>query len=414
MHASLAIDSSVPDPQRELRCLWLARDIPFPLDAGDRIYSAHLASALAKAGVSVRYLGHLPSQASSVPDNWLQDWIPVPGGRRSKSSALLSHQPFIAAMHATPAYQELLQAQLREPWDVVVMDGYGSGWALPQCLAAPARPLLVYLSHNHEERLWRDMTAATSLWKRPAVWQNFLKVRALERSLVKHATLVSTITEQDARVYQQFCRDKLGRQHYQHIVLTPGYAGRQRESRTIDDHTPRHVVLMGSFRWAIKQENLGQLLSLADSVFANHNIVLDVVGDIPAHFREQIQPGLRATVLHGFVDDPMPLLDRARMALVPEVVGGGFKLKLLDYVFCRIPVATLSAASAGIPDSLRACMIKADDLPTLINAVVATVDHTDELNRLQERAYQLAVPLFRWEDRGQELANKLRQLRGNL
>ncbi len=404
-----------PVPQ-QLRCLWLSRDIPFPQDAGDRIYSANLASALARANVEVRYLGYLQSSADAVPEEWVTNWIAVNGPKRSEHVALLSRYPRIAAVHATRSYRELLQRQLQEPWDAIVLDGYASGWALEECVQARARhsaygkaPVLVYLSHNHEESLWQAMTRATDSLsiKRLGVWQNYRKARALERAMVEQVDLVTTITPEDARTYarQQRGTSKPAAK----VVLTPGYAGPTRATRRINKGTPRHVVMMGSYRWLIKQENLRRLVQLADSTFAERNIVLDVIGDVPNELLQELQPKVRATRFHGFVDDVSTYFEQARLALVPEVVGGGFKLKFLDYVFGRVPVVTIRAASAGVPQALADCMLPCDDLQALVNTVINAIDNVDTLNQLQEQAYQRAASLFRWQDRGYALAAAIRK-----
>lgn len=395
-------------PAPPLRCLWLSRDIPFPQDAGDKIYSANLAAALANADVDVRYLGYLQPD-TQVPAHWVRDWVAVNGSKRSTLSALLSRYPRIAAVHATRNYRQLLQQQLDEPWDAIVLDGYGSGWALEACLQArtrqPHRPLLVYVSHNHEETLWRDMTYATAAlsMRRLAVWQNYRKARALERAMVRHADFITAISTEDAQTYSSQRRG--GRPS---VVLTPGYAGPKRRERRITGSTPRRVVMMGSYRWLIKQENLRHLVMLADPVFAAHNIVLDVIGDIPDKLLQELRSQARATCFHGFVADALPHFDKARLALVPEVVGGGFKLKFLDYVFGRVPVVTIASASNGVPGALAECMISCDNLEGMVKAVLRSIDDIDTLNLLQEQAWQRAAPLFLWDDRGQAMASAIR------
>jgi hypothetical protein len=117
---------------------------------------------------------------------------------------------------------------------------------------------------------------------------------------------------------------------------------------------------------------------------------------------------LKATRLHGFVQDPTPLFEGARIALVPEAIGGGFKLKFLDYVFRRMPVATLADAAAGLPAALRDQMLQSDALSSLADDVVRQIDRTENLDQLQEHAFQAAGNLFQWRDRGLALASALK------
>lgn len=388
-----------------MKCLWLSRDQPFPPDAGDNIYSANLATALAEAGVAVSFLGFAagdgqPPAASPVR------WLPVAGTKRSQGRALFSRLPIAAAIHDTVAYRRALDARLQEKWDAIVFDSYGSGWALKRYLATrrPAgQPVLVHVSHNQEGVLWRDMVRNSQAGplKKLALWQNWLKVRALERFVLRHVDLTTAISGEDATAFIALAPGRPT------VVLTPGYSGGWQPERLIGTDCPRRVVLIGSFRWVVKQENLRQFLDLADEAFHRHGIVFDVIGDVPEALRAELEPRLRATVFHGFVDDVAPYFARARLAVVPEVIGGGFKLKFLDYIFGRLPVATIAAAAAGLPPAIRANLLSCSDLAELVATIVARIDRLDALNAMQQGAFAAAGQLYQWRDRGGALRDAI-------
>ncbi|MFT3735054.1 MAG: glycosyltransferase [Rhodocyclaceae bacterium] len=390
------------------RCLWISREIPFPADAGDRIYSASMARALHEAGVQVRLLGF--DGAAPPPADWPVEVRGVPGERNTAWRALVSSLPLAAALHATPAYADLLTMQLREPWDFIVIDSYGSGWALDACLqlrdAAQAKgqlaPVLVYLSHNHEESLWRSLAReGASLLRRLMLRQNYWKVRALEQRLVREVHLVAAITAEDADSYARQVADK------RTVVLTPGYSGPVMPERDIVPACPRRVLLIGSFRWVVKQENLRRFLEIADARFEQSGIECDVIGDVPRELLERLQGRMHATRFYGFLDDVKPFLASARMAVVPEFIGGGFKLKYLDYIFGRVPVATISAAAAGLPDGIRDNMLCRDDMGQLVDGIVETINQTDKLDVMQKKAFEEARAHFQWADRGRQFRQAL-------
>lgn len=387
-----------------MKVLWIAREIPFPADSGDRIYTGQMVRAFGQANGSVTFVGIADQATGAPPDDASVTWTTVPGPRHRMPRALLSTWPLVAAVHATAAYRARLDALFAERWDAIVFDHYASGWALQRFLASPQgrspqRPVTVYLAHNHEERVLRAIAAGSdaSLVRRLGFWQNWFKVRAMERYMVNQVDLVTAITQEDA---DSFAAQRPG---LRTIVLTPGYNGAVSLPRQIHAGMPRHVIMVGSFQWAAKQENLRQFLRIADPVFARNNIVFDVVGSVPDALRAELEPTLQATRLHGFVDDPGPLFDGARIALVPEAIGGGFKLKFLDYLFRRMPVATLTDAVAGLPAELRAEMIQSDTLAQLADAVVAQIDQVAHLDGLQQRAFAVAGSLFQWRDRGEGL-----------
>jgi len=97
--------------------------------------------------------------------------------------------------------------------------------------------------------------------------------------------------------------------------------------------------------------NLERLLEAASNIFAQHQIELHVVGVIPEPLLARLKSRFPRVVFRGFVDDLSEEFRNARVALVPEEIGGGFKLKILDYIFSRMPVAAVGAALNGIPVS---------------------------------------------------------------
>jgi polysaccharide biosynthesis protein PslH len=374
-----------------IRCLWIARYIPFPMDGGAQVYAF------------VRFMGL--GSAAAVPESAAGvDWLAVPGRKRNGAAAVLSTLPFAAAIDATKTYRRMLEMELQEPWDAIVLDGYGTGWVLDRCAAyrrdcRTRRPVLVHVSHNNEEALWAVMgrEARGSALKRLALRRNAIKVATLERRIVRAVDLLTTITDEDRKTLgATVAQDRS-------LSITPGYTGQIVSARRLSAETPRRVIIMGSFQWVVKQENLSRFVEIADPIFKKQGIEMDVVGDIPKALLSALKARCRATYFHGFVGDVAPYLARARIGIVPESIGGGFKLKFLDYIFGRVPVATVSQAVAGLSEELQLTMLKNDTLPGLVSEIVAHIDRLDELNRMQERAFALGTAQFDWNVRGERL-----------
>jgi hypothetical protein len=314
---------------RPLKGLWLARESPFPADMGDRIYSGRLARALAEAGADLTFAGLQADHTQVPPSDWPLKWSLVSGRRRSTIRSLFSTMPAFAVSFAPAAYQNHVESLLRQHWDFVVIDQLALGWVLKfEALGTSTgnSPKLIYVAHNHENSLWesfyRDFDGP--LLKRFILWQNYVKVRALELRVASRADLVTAITEEDAA---RFSRDVHG---VRTVVLKPGFDGPISTRTVITQDTPRRVVLVGSFRWSAKQENLRQFVRVADPIFARHGIEFLVVGPIPADVAKDLQSTASATRFIGYVEELAPVLETARIAVVPEAIGGGFKLKLLD------------------------------------------------------------------------------------
>lgn len=414
MNAVLAHADLQPAPSPRPRGLWIGRDLPFPIDEGDRTYAAYLARSLAEAGVGLEYLGLAPESGLPPPADWPIRWSAVAPGKTPRWQALFSPLPLIAATYRTPAYLQALRERLAHDWDLIVIDQYGSGWALEEInkayssAAGRVRPVVVHTSHNHEASLWQDLARnyRGNPLKKWVFQQNAWKVARFERNLVQGTDLVGCITPEDQVRYAQ----QVGIERT--VLLTPGYSGKAMAARTIGHDTPRKVIVVGSYTWVVKQENLRAFVTAADPVFERQGISLEIVGRMPAHLQAELESFTRATRFAGFVDDLEPHLASSRMAVVPEVFGGGFKLKLLDYVFGRVPVVSLRDAAAGLPPALLEQVCCCDSLAELVDTIVSRIDAVEELDQRQKRAFALAQAGFRWSDRGEALLAAVHRARG--
>ncbi len=401
------MSSSSPRP----RLLWIAPSAPGARRSGAPVYSAGLVAAAAEAGAKVTFLGLRNPDGDGESSGPFGEgphpqltWRVIDAPPRRTASALVSPLPLVAARFSpAPVRRALREILTAERFDAVVLDNYGAGWAIETLDALAGAARLVYVAHNDETRLTADIAAhfAGHPLRKLALAANARKTRLLERRLLARADVLATLTPQD--------RDSLSAAHpvATRLVLPPGYAGRRVAARRITAGTPRRVVMLGSVRWIAKRMNTASFLAAADGRFAAAGIGLDIIGDVPDEFRAEWEPRLRATRFLGFVDDLRGALDQARLGLIVEGTGGGFKLKTLDYAFQRVPVAALHGACAGLPEGLAASMITASGMDDLAGAVIEAIDDVARLNVLQEGAYDAATRHFDWARNGRVLCEAL-------
>lgn len=395
-----------------MRCLWLTWIDPSPEHDGQRIYSGRLIDAVAQAGAHVDVLcfAHDASDrrngGADAGDAVL--WWLVPQEARPAWRSFFSRLPHIAHRSGTRAMKQRLAALLRERrWDCVIMDGLYTGWALPlikayqQDQTRPSR--LIYISHNHEETT-RSLIARNyrgNMLIGAALLRDAHKAAQLERRMVDHADIVTAVTHEDAGQFNARRPDKSV------LVLSPGYAGRRLPARQITPAVPRRALLVGSFEWLAKQMNLAEFLAVADPIFAAAGMELQIVGNGEQTFFNSLRPTLRSTEIVGSVENIEPYLDQARIAIIPERSGGGFKLKVLEYIFNRLPVAALEQSIAGLPLTPDKNVLTFQRYQDLANGVVSIMDDFTLLNQLQDSAFSACANAFDWPMRGQRLMSAL-------
>jgi len=389
-----------------MRCLWLTWIDPTPAHDGQRIYSGRLIEAFAAAGAELEVLcgAHRHSARRDGDVEGRVTWRLAGARRNAAWQSVLSDLPHVVHRSATREMRARFKSLLRrEPWDCVVLDGLYAGWALALLQAAAvvgrARPRLVYVAHNHETTMRADLAAnmpGRGL-ARLYLKSDARKVAGLEREIVAAADLVTAITSADAA---KFAAERPGRPT---IVLTPGYAEGRVAARRIDETIPRRAAIVGSFEWIAKQANLEAFLAVADPLFAAAGAELIVVGNGRPEFLRALARKTAATRFVGEVSRVEPYLGNARLAILPERLGGGFKLKILTYVFNRVPIATLESCLAGTPLAPGDSVLAYGDYGSLARGAVAALDDLTLLDAVQTRAYAACDREFDWASRGERL-----------
>jgi glycosyltransferase involved in cell wall biosynthesis len=404
----------LPNPGEEsLRCVWLARDIPVPARSGDKTYTARLAQALASTGASVTFMG-LASSAASSPSaaeafESRIEWSVVPGRPNPAGLALASPLPLVAARFGTRDYRHHLKTMLNvRDFDVVVLDHYAMVWTIEYIMrrrGTRGKPLIVYIAHNFETGV-SDDTARNfrgNLMRKAALRANAWKIANAERRLARVADIVVTLTSEDADSLAPLSPSSVK------LVLPPGYHGPRTPDREIGHATPRRVVIVGAIHWTPKEINLSAFLEVADPIFQSAGIGIDIVGEVPNSLRKVWEPKVRATRFHGFVEQLGEFLAARRMGLVIEQTGGGFKLKTLDYIFNRLPIAAIRGSMAGLPLKPGRHYLSFASMREFAEGVTAVIDDIERLNSLHEAAYEKCDTAFDWSDRGRTLSNAIRQ-----
>jgi polysaccharide biosynthesis protein PslH len=371
------------------RWLWVTPAITEHRSTGALVYSLSLADAVAQQGVDVTCVGLGSSEpvAASTDPTCLR----VAGSPRPAWRSLVSRYPNQTSATSVAAFRKRVDELLRERWDAVVVDSFQTGWVASH-LDADRSHCVVYISQNHETSMRIQIARSTS-WRtvrRPVMELDAWKTRRLEADVLRRADVVSSISVEDLERFRQQAPGA------DHVLVPPGWSGPtvpRREVAMAD--RPRRVGILGSFDWHPKQEGLRRFLAVADPIFAAAGIDLVIAGSVPEDFRRGLGD-LRATTFLGWVESPAEVLASCRVGVIAEPLGGGFKLKALDYVFNAVAVATLSHSAAGLPFTAGSSMIVTDDEASLVDAIIEAIDDPPLLHRMALEALEIATERFSW------------------
>ncbi len=391
-----------------MNCLWLTLADPEPAINGQFLYSAGLISSVAKAGTRLMVLGL--ERSAGMPHRRQSDGIDfvlAEDRPMSRWARLLTSFPSVATRCWVPDMRSAISSCLADAtWEAIVFDSIAAAWAFPAVRRHRENhgSKLVYRSHNYETAVARQLATAATGGRRIVKKIDAWKADRLERELVASCDLVTANTPEDCEALA-----RLGPPGKRVIFLPPGYGGPRISSREIDRSLPRRAVVVGSFDWPPKRLSLEAFLAAGEPLFSQARIELQIVGGAEPSYLCGLRRRFPAVEFTGMVPDVRPYMANARLALVPDLLGG-FKLKSLDYVFNRLPIFAMNGAVPGTPMVDGSSIRLFDSHKALAQGVVAAIDDVASLNAQQEKAFEACAECFDWDEIGRHLVKTIEAL----
>lgn len=388
-----------------MRLLWLTLADPVPPTNGQLIYSNGLIRSAVAAGAELHVIGLSRAEKRGPPEHLPRlHWNLHPRVAHPLARKFVSPLPDVAIYACSvQARAALDRALLRHDWDAVVFDSISGAWALDSvlhhCRLADRPPALVHIAHNHETTVARRIAQAATGLRRVYRAVDTAKVAWLERRLVAASALVTSNTPEDVATFEAM-------KHEPVLFLPPGYDGPRVERRVIDAGVPRRAVLVGSYDWPPKRVSLEMFLDVAALRFAAAGVDLQVVGTAAPDYIEQLRRRFPAVAFTGPVDDVRPYMAAARVALVPDLLGG-FKLKGLDYVFNRLPICAMRGSLPAMPLQDGVSVGYFDSHEAMADGVTGLIDDFATLNDRHERAWTACLDRFDWRRLGRSLVEAI-------
>ncbi len=379
--------------------LWLSRYVPYPpRRGGNVIYTSLLLEHLA-AHAPVDVLCYR-EYADEFPRADNTTWHLLPWQAQPRWRSIASRLPSVAAPYRQPSFVRRM-LDLAAKADAVIIDHLGMAWCadiLARARSAGAtRAVLLFLPHDHHKTVRREVARQiANPIKRAAVAWDAVKAGRLEDRAVTLADGVIVLTERDAALYRTDHGDT------NCLLVQPGYTGGMVPSRLIDAHVPERICVLGGRGSFHKQIVLQQCLQ-ALARHAPPAAHVDVVGHMEPAQQAELAARYPHLTFRGYVDDLEAYLATVRIGLLPDAIGGGFKLRALSYAFNRVPMVAVRGALAGMGFTAGENYVEADDLDSMVEAARSLVGDLPRLNRLADNAFRHCLGHFDWKQRAASL-----------
>jgi len=124
---------------------------------------------------------------------------------------------------------------------------------------------------------------------------------------------------------------------------------------------------------------------------------LYVVGSQVPDWLRRLATGDQSIVLTGYVDDPLPYIQRAAVFVAPILSGGGTKLKVLEAMAVGKAIVSTSIGVEGITGEDQEHFLVADGPEAFSSRVVSLLNDRTLRGRLGANARKRAMEKYDWE-----------------
>jgi len=379
-----------------MRIAFLTYEDPSAEDSGDKQYTAGLLRKLIEHGHHVHLIffsEHRPTDAAVSLVRYASAFTVVPFVRPSLVRIVASPKPGMLANRFSARFIDTIRTLLaREAFDAVVVNHFKMSYLVDAIkFVSPSVPA-VFISHNAEKLLsYSVFRHQTNPIKWLAYFLDWIKTGIYEARLLRRYDGVTAICSVDRAFYEREYGLKLV------SVVPPGWDA-SNDFAVGRSEALRNVIVCGSFTWEPKKQNLLALLNCSRfKRFHEHGITVYLVGHADNAFVDFVNSHYPGVVMTGTVDDVSPFYEKCSVALVPEQVGGGFKLKLLEAAAYGTGIVAVKGAVTDDGFQRGVHYLEANGFDDMVDAAIALFGNPEQLGALRTRARGLLESRYTWE-----------------
>jgi glycosyltransferase involved in cell wall biosynthesis len=322
-----------------------------------------------------------------------------------RNSLLERRIPYNMEKYISTEYLEKLQrlVEIFQP-DVIHCDHLHTAWYAAQIRRYRPDILLVLREHNVESTIIGRLADRESNPLKRAVFRSQAdKLYKFESEMLKTFDLIFPITTQDSdRIRKMTPAAKL-------LVIPAGTEMAPSLPPLSHNGGKRRILHIAAMDWKPNQDGLTWFVRevMPKLRAANADVVLDVIGkNAPAKLQQEIASN--DVVVHGFVQDLRNAISQATVAIVPLHVGGGMRVKILDYFGQGVPVVSTSIGAEGISDGSDGLLLVANSASGFADAILKLVADAPLRASIREAAYAKCRSEYGWDSIGARTIDAIR------
>lgn len=381
-----------------MRILFLAFELPYPLDRGGRIKTYHLIEGLSRHHqVTLVALIRSPAEARNIEA--LRPFcekvhavpISISWGRKlcRGLASLLRPEPFVVRLYHSREMRDLVEALLKEEtFDVLYADHFHMAQYIPENWPS----VKVLDQHNVEsvilQRFFENQRFEPM---KLLAWLEWRKMRQYEPRMCRKFDRILTVTDIDAEIMRPWLPSERA------ISVIPIGVDTTYFQPQEGDSGSRELVSVGTMYW---KPNIEGVLWFHRAVYPLvkkrvPEVKLTIVGTRPPAEIMHLagEDGIEVT---GWVEDARPYMARSAAMIVPLQVGSGMRVKILNALAMGLPVVSTSVGCEGIEVTHGEEILIADEPHDFAQATIRLLSDEGLRRKLSRSGRALVEERYSW------------------
>jgi polysaccharide biosynthesis protein PslH len=393
--------------KKKLKVLFLCPWLPWPLNSGGKIRTFNLIQSAGEwADIHVRAVLE-PDQGQADVDALAPHVASIMAFRRERPGALmrLTHSKMERWFHSPQLIASVRKEISQEKYDVIHIDELLHSRILPTIVNGSSKygspPPVIQHHHKLDTNFSKSINTNRGLQKHFDSW----KIHRLEREAADRHSHHLLCSHDDAALlggrYPKLSCSVVP-SGYDPAYFSPGESLPERELE--------HIIFVGSMDYG---PNIGAVARFVTGVLPlvlekKPKLHLTIVGRNPtAEILALEGPNVAVT---GSVPDVRPYLSQATLMIVPLLIGGGTRLKIVEAMGMSCPVvsSTIGAEGLGLTDGEE--LLLADDAESFAEAILSLIDNPVRASELAERAKSFVEANLTWNRLAKNLVQIWREV----
>lgn len=370
-----------------MRILFISYCDPSYERTGDNIYTLNILSHLKMINAHIHFLSYNKNSFEKnnvgIIKSYCEQITFVPFTYKNKIRLVLSFYPAsIKSRKNLMVVDKATEILQNDKYDFVVVNHFKMSFMIEH-LNNKQDYKTVYVSHNVETSLSKSLYKFTkNPFKKVLYYQEYLKTKIYERKYLKEFDIITGISDFDVLYFKNLYNQKK-------IYLLPPLV----ENKYIPlnkDSENKKVILCGSFSWNPKRDNLMRLLNASNFKKLNErHIELLIVGNAPTSLVTRINRKYKGVKMTGYVPNTLSYYKESQIALVPELMGGGFKLKIAEAISFNRSIIALKESITDSEMKEGIHYFHANSFEEMIELTIELIQDDQKMNFLSRNAIGL-------------------------